>query len=251
MKNPLIHLGLLHTQCKIKRKSSQTKEERQGVCTSQSIPNAEGRWRRKSFLKAYYNLVEHKCMQILAIWCVYILLLLSVAVHLWSLFWLPVHFAKFTHIGNNINGLCTFLNFFPKTKRTTKQKQKHKISPHLVSHKKSKTNRRTHTNKTPSIWIFYSIKKTKPKNMGVISSCQKTPIVIPMMTSLTPQQIAIIQSTWAIPAQNPLDAGEAILMAYFEKYPKNIEKFQAFKNTPLLSLKVRICHSFILTFHFE
>lgn len=87
--------------------------------------------------------------------------------------------------------------------------------------------------------------------MGVISSCQKTPIVIPMMTSLTPQQIAIIQSTWAIPAKNPLDAGEAILMAYFEKYPKNIEKFQAFKNTPLLSLKVRICHSFILTFHFE
>lgn len=75
--------------------------------------------------------------------------------------------------------------------------------------------------------------------MGVISSCHKTPIVIPMMTSLTPQQIAIIQSTWEIPAKNPLDAGEAILLAFFEKYPKNIEKFQAFKNTPLLSLKVR------------
>lgn len=85
--------------------------------------------------------------------------------------------------------------------------------------------------------------------MGVISSCQKTPIVIPMMTSLTPQQIAVIQSTWAIAAQNPLDAGEAILMAYFEKYPKNIEKFQAFKNTPLLSLKVCMPDGLILIMH--
>ena len=76
--------------------------------------------------------------------------------------------------------------------------------------------------------------------MGVIASCQKKPTVIPMMTSLTSEQIAIIQSTWAIPAQNPIDSGEAILMAYFEKYPKNQEKFNSFKNTPLLSLKVCI-----------
>ncbi|XP_055303353.1 globin CTT-VIIB-3 [Sitodiplosis mosellana] len=58
-----------------------------------------------------------------------------------------------------------------------------------------------------------------------------------MMTSLTSEQIAIIQSTWAIPAQNAIDSGEVILLAYFEKYPKNQEKFNSFKNTPLLSLK--------------
>lgn len=74
--------------------------------------------------------------------------------------------------------------------------------------------------------------------MGVIASCQKKPTVIPMMTSLTSEQIAIIQSTWAIPAQNAIDSGEAILFAYFEKYPKNQDKFNSFKNTPLLSLKV-------------
>lgn len=58
------------------------------------------------------------------------------------------------------------------------------------------------------------------------------------MSSLTPQQISIIQSTWAIPAQNAIDSGEAILLAYFEKYPQNQNKFSSFKNTPLLSLKV-------------
>lgn len=61
-----------------------------------------------------------------------------------------------------------------------------------------------------------------------------------MMTSLTPEQIALIQSTWAIPAKTPIDSGEAILYAYFEKYPKNQDKFNSFKNTPLLSLKVRV-----------
>lgn len=80
--------------------------------------------------------------------------------------------------------------------------------------------------------------------MGVIASCQKKSTVIPMMTSLTPEQIAIIQSTWSIPAANAIDSGEAILMAYFEKYPKNQDKFNSFKNTPLLSLKV--CVSVIL-----
>lgn len=58
------------------------------------------------------------------------------------------------------------------------------------------------------------------------------------MSPLTQQQISIIQSTWAIPAQNAVDSGEAILLAYFEKYPQNQNKFTAFKNTPLLSLKV-------------
>lgn len=65
-----------------------------------------------------------------------------------------------------------------------------------------------------------------------------------MMTTLTPAQIALIQTTWAIPAQNAIDSGEAILLAYFEKYPKNQDKFSAFKNTPLLSLKVWTCTTF-------
>lgn len=81
--------------------------------------------------------------------------------------------------------------------------------------------------------------------MGVITSCHKKSTVIPMMASLTPQQITLIQSTWAIPAKNPIDSGEAILIAYFEKYPKNQEKFNSFKNTPLLSLKVRIPYPFL------
>lgn len=59
-----------------------------------------------------------------------------------------------------------------------------------------------------------------------------------MMTTLTKEQISLIQSTWAIPAKNAVDSGEAILLAYFEKYPKNQDKFSSFKNTPLLSLKV-------------
>lgn len=82
--------------------------------------------------------------------------------------------------------------------------------------------------------------------MGVITSCHKKSTVIPMMTTLTPEQIALIQKTWAIPSQNAIDSGEAILLAFFEKYPKNQDKFSSFKNTPLLSLKVCLlfCCSF-------
>lgn len=57
------------------------------------------------------------------------------------------------------------------------------------------------------------------------------------MAPLTTDQIAIVQGTWEIPNSNPLDSGEAILFRFFEKYPANIQKFQSFKNTPLLSLK--------------
>lgn len=59
-----------------------------------------------------------------------------------------------------------------------------------------------------------------------------------MMTSLTPKQIEIIQKTWAIPSQNAIESGEDILIAYFSKYPKNQDKFNSFKNTPVLMLKV-------------
>lgn len=82
------------------------------------------------------------------------------------------------------------------------------------------------------------------------ASCQKQSTVIPMMPSLTPAQISKIQTTWAIPAANPIDSGVAILITLFEKYPKNQEKFHAFKNTPLPSLKVRILRLYFhLTFN--
>lgn len=59
------------------------------------------------------------------------------------------------------------------------------------------------------------------------------------MAPLTPEQIEIIQTTWAIPAANAVDSGEAILLAFFKRFPKNQSYFHAFKNVPLLSLKVR------------
>lgn len=72
MKNPLINLGLPIYNAKLR--GNLHKHRRRGserlcvfVCTSKSISNEGGRWRRKSFLKAYFNLVEHKCMQISAI----------------------------------------------------------------------------------------------------------------------------------------------------------------------------------------
>lgn len=69
----------------------------------------------------------------------------------------------------------------------------------------------------------------------------KEPPTIPKMAPLTAEQIDLIKTTWAIPAANAVDSGEAILLAYFERYPKNQEKFLAFKNVPLLSLKVSNC----------
>lgn len=55
---------------------------------------------------------------------------------------------------------------------------------------------------------------------------------------VTPEQIDIIKTTWKIPAANPVDSGEVILLKFFEKYPHNQQKFMAFKNLPLDSLKV-------------
>lgn len=83
--------------------------------------------------------------------------------------------------------------------------------------------------------------------MGVIISyfVPKNRAETTEMAPLTTDQIAIVQGTWEIPNSNPLDSGEAILFRFFEKYPANIQKFQSFKNTPLLSLKVFILNSFI------
>lgn len=63
---------------------------------------------------------------------------------------------------------------------------------------------------------------------------------------ITSQQIKIIKTTWAIPAANPEDSGEAVLLAFFEKYPHNQEYFKAFKNVPLETLKVHAKKKFNL-----
>lgn len=78
--------------------------------------------------------------------------------------------------------------------------------------------------------------------MGEALSCANESAystVIPTMATLTPEQRSAIQQTWSIPAQNPVDSGEAILLAFFERFPHNQQKFLAFKNVPLESLKVK------------
>lgn len=61
---------------------------------------------------------------------------------------------------------------------------------------------------------------------------------MPELKELTQEQVAIIKATWEIPKKDLTGSGEAILYRFFEKYPEHQEKFKAFKNTPLLSLKV-------------
>ena len=61
---------------------------------------------------------------------------------------------------------------------------------------------------------------------------------IPEMIELSDKQISIIKETWKIPAANVFDSGEMILLKFFELYPENQNYFAAFKNIPLLSLKV-------------
>lgn len=86
-------------------------------------------------------------------------------------------------------------------------------------------------------------------------------IMTPAIAELSADQIKIIQRTWSIPAAKvslliqfplycltsnarllfqPYDAGEKVLYMYFDRFPHNQEKFQAFKNTPLLMLKVKL-----------
>jgi hypothetical protein len=78
--------------------------------------------------------------------------------------------------------------------------------------------------------------------MGVILSSllsrRTTEVEIPETKEITKKQIDIIIETWKIPAAKMIDSGEVILYKYFEKYPDNQNKFVAFKNVPLLTLKV-------------
>lgn len=79
---------------------------------------------------------------------------------------------------------------------------------------------------------------------NIIASMQKmftqidTTEPTPQLQVLTEAQVDLIKKTWEIPNAKPFDSGEKILYDYFERYPHNQEKFAAFKNVPLLSLKV-------------
>lgn len=59
----------------------------------------------------------------------------------------------------------------------------------------------------------------------------------PSMKYLTPNQVRIIKHTYEIPAARLFDFGEQVFFQYLERYPENQQKFQAFRNTPLLLLK--------------
>lgn len=63
-------------------------------------------------------------------------------------------------------------------------------------------------------------------------------VAIPKLTVLTPEQCAMIKTTWAKPDASPTDTGVVILLRFFEQYPKNQDYFSAFRNAPILSLKV-------------
>lgn len=58
------------------------------------------------------------------------------------------------------------------------------------------------------------------------------------MVAISEEQKQMVKDTWNIPKQNPIDSGEAIFIRFLEKYPHNKEKFAAFRNIPLLSLRV-------------
>lgn len=59
------------------------------------------------------------------------------------------------------------------------------------------------------------------------------------MVFISDAQKQIVKNTWEIPKKNPLDNGEFIFIRFLKRYPHNKEKFAAFRNVPLLSLKVQ------------
>lgn len=59
----------------------------------------------------------------------------------------------------------------------------------------------------------------------------------PEIEELTKDEVGMIVETWKIPASKLIDSGESILYKFLDRYPMNQQKFAAFKNMPLLSLK--------------
>lgn len=56
--------------------------------------------------------------------------------------------------------------------------------------------------------------------------------------TFTSEQVQMIKETWAKPAADPVGSGEAVLLAFFTKFPHHQENFKAFKSKPLNELKV-------------
>lgn len=74
----------------------------------------------------------------------------------------------------------------------------------------------------------------------VCTGFQDDSIITPPMRILTEDQVKLLQKSWEIPSASPIDFGEKILFTFLEKFPHNMQSFPAFKNTPLLLLKVCI-----------
>lgn len=79
--------------------------------------------------------------------------------------------------------------------------------------------------------------------MGVIIAKvfkkEREPIA-PEFIAPTQAQQRIIKETWEVPKKNLTDSGELILFKFLDMFPKNQEKFPAFNNVPLLSVRVGI-----------
>lgn len=56
----------------------------------------------------------------------------------------------------------------------------------------------------------------------------------------TEEQMLLIKKTWEVPKQNIMDSSELIFYRYLEMYPHNQDSFDAFRNIPLITLKVSI-----------
>ncbi|XP_055371833.1 cytoglobin-1 isoform X1 [Condylostylus longicornis] len=54
---------------------------------------------------------------------------------------------------------------------------------------------------------------------------------------LSDVELAVIMNTWKVPMGDPEGSGQVILYRFFEKYPHNMEYFEAFKGKPLKEAK--------------
>lgn len=52
------------------------------------------------------------------------------------------------------------------------------------------------------------------------------------------EQRAMIKKTWEVPKKNLMDSSEVIFYRYLEMFPHNQDSFDAFRNIPLITLKV-------------
>lgn len=50
------------------------------------------------------------------------------------------------------------------------------------------------------------------------------------MATLTPSQRKAVQEVWSVPAQNPLDFGEELILTFIEQYPIYKDSFPMLKD---------------------